>query len=184
MRQTRGLNRSWSSSSATLALLLLAGCHSAGKHFHRAELNHPPVPGKAAALGRDEIVSECAHEPYSNASSGLIVSEPGLHEDVFALRDRDSLVPTAYNLSEALRLKALLDTEAASTAYPAHQADCIRQFADHFGTLTNTIVQADKVQHEINLTVFKQAGKESEEEQEHIDETQHELEQPSAPISH
>jgi hypothetical protein len=39
-------------------------------------------------MGRAEIVEECGKQSYELAKKGLIVSEIGLHEDVFVLRDR------------------------------------------------------------------------------------------------
>ena len=46
------------------------------------------------------------------AKKGLIVSETGMHEDVFTLRDRVSYGAIGYGLNEALRLESLLRGEA------------------------------------------------------------------------
>ncbi len=79
-----------------------------------------------------QIIDECAKQSYETASKGMIVSETGLHEDVFALRDRVSYGAIGYGLDEALRLESLLHLEANGLEHPAEQADCIREFAENF----------------------------------------------------
>jgi hypothetical protein len=168
-------------------LLLLAGCHPKNKigggpkdpASGNARLNQTLLaPGKLAAIGKDTIITECEHESYVNASSGLIVEEAGLHEDVFSLRDRNFLTPNAYNLDEALRLEGLLREEARVRERPAKQADCIDEFAGHFEGLTDSLVQADKVQKELDMSAFKDASKQAEDQ---LEKTQHEAEHPTAP---
>jgi hypothetical protein len=121
--------------------------------------------GGMAALGRDAITTECAHESYANASKGLIVAEVGLHEDVFALRDRASLAANAYTLDEALQLEDLLRAEAKVPAHSAEQADCIDEFAEHLGTLTDALLQADKAQKEMDIAAFEDATRQAEAQQ-------------------
>jgi hypothetical protein len=167
-------------------LLLLAGCHPKNKIGDGpkdqisgdARLNQTLLaPGKLAAIGRDTITAECEHESYANASKGLLVEEAGLHEDVFSLRDRNFLTPNTYNLDEALRLEGLLREEAKVRERPAKQADCINEFAGHFEGLTDSLVQADKVQKELDLSAFKDASKQAEDQ---FEKTQHEAEHPTA----
>jgi hypothetical protein len=169
-------------------LILLTGCrgrdrvHESGFYDRIAHGGYrnaaAPVPGKMAAVGNDTITAECGHESYANASKGLIVGEAGLHEDVFALRDRASLAANAYSLSEALRLEELLRAEAKVPTHSAQQADCIDEFAEHLGTLTDTLVQADKVQREMDLSAFEDATRQAEDQQE---KNQHQSEQSAAP---
>jgi hypothetical protein len=134
-----------------------------------------------AAVGKDTITTECEHESYANASKGLIVEEAGLHEDVFSLRDRASLTPNAYTLDESLRLEALLRAEATISGHSAEQADCIDKFAEHLGGLIDSLVQADKVQKEMDILAFKDASKQAEDQ---LVKKQHETGQPTVPNPH
>ena len=148
--------------------VMLAGCHAKGKSsgsnaFDGLARRGLAVssPGKLAAVGKDAITRGCEHESYANASEGLIASESGLHEDVFALRDRDSLAVSAYSLKDALRLEDLLRA-AAKASQSSTQAQCIGEFAQHFDTLTDTLLQADKVQRELDLSAFENSTKDAE----------------------
>ncbi len=67
--------------------VLVAGCHGR----ESKETDAPLKPGELANRGRAEIVEECGKQSYDLVSKGLIVSETGLHEDVFVLRDRVTL---------------------------------------------------------------------------------------------
>ena len=155
-------------------MLLLTGCHARNRAGEssvqdragqdRAFVTASTSVGRVAVLGRNRIAAECEHESYANASKGLIVEEAGLHEDVFSLRDRDSLTATAYNLDEALRLEDLLRAAAKASGHSAEQGKCMVAFAQHFGTLTDTLVQADKVQRELDIAAFKEATKEAQAE--------------------
>jgi hypothetical protein len=159
---------------AGVVLMLLTGCHSRNRAGEsnvpdRAGQNGSFVTASMAAdrvpiLGRDTIAKECENESYANASKGLIVEEAGLHEDVFSLRDRDVLTATAYNLDDALRLEDLLRAAAKASGHSAEQGKCIDAFAQHFGTLTDTLVQADKVQRDLDTAAFKEATKEAQAE--------------------
>jgi hypothetical protein len=169
-------------------LILLAGCRAKDR-IHESKLydrispggrldTAAQTPGKMAAVSGDTITAECAHETYANASKGLIVGEAGLHEDVFALRDRASLAANAYSLSEALLLEDLLRAEAKVPAHSAAQADCIDEFAENFGTLTDALLQADKAQREMDLSAFEDSTKQAADQ---LQKNQHENEQPPAP---
>jgi len=143
----------------------------------KGQVNPPPVPGRMAAEGRDTITVECAHGSYANVSKGLIAAEVGLHEDVFALRDRVSLAANAYGLDEALRLETLLLAEVKGDEYPADQTNCIQKFAEHLKSLTDPLVEADREQKELDVSAFNDAKKQAEEEKEL---EQKESEQPAA----
>jgi hypothetical protein len=150
-------------------MLMLAGCHAKGRpnegSARDARFNATsPGPGRKAELGRDSITTECEHESYANASKGLIVKDTGLHEDVFSLRDRASLAANAYNLNETLDLEALLRAEAKAAGHSAAQAACIDEFAEHFATLTDALVQADKVQRELDLSAFNEATRQADDQ--------------------
>jgi hypothetical protein len=155
-----------------VGLMLLAGCHARNK-VTESKVNDTaardarfnttsPVPGRKAELGRDSITTECEHESYANASKGLIVKDTGLHEDVFSLRDRASLAANAYNLNETLGLEALLREEAKVAGHSGAQADCIDEFAEHFETLADSLVQADKVQKELDISAFNEATRQAD----------------------
>jgi hypothetical protein len=161
-----------------IGLLLLCGCHSK-ESVRKSGLDEriAPAPGEMAAKGRDAIAAECAHESYANASKGLIVEETGLHEDVFALRDRVSFAPDAYGMDEALRLETLLRQEARIPGHSAQQADCIDEFAEHLESLTDALAQSDKLQKELDLSAFNNARKQAEEQ---LTKKQREIEQSGA----
>jgi hypothetical protein len=157
-------------------LMLLTSCHARDR-VHDSKLydrvahggdhnTSASVPGKMAAVGNDSITTECEHESYANASKGLIVGQAGLHQDVFALRDRASPAANAYTLNEALLLEDLLRAEAKVASHSAEQANCIDEFAEHFATLTDVLVQADKVQRELHLSAFNEATRQADDLQE------------------
>jgi hypothetical protein len=162
---------------AVVVLMLLAGCHARNRAGESSVPDRvgqdgsfvtastaSTASGRIAALGRNTIATECEHESYANASKGLIVEEAGLHEDVFSLRDRDSLTATAYNLDEALRLEDLLRAAAKASGHSAEQGKCMDAFAQLFGTLTDALVQADKVQKELDMAAFNEATNEAQAE--------------------
>jgi exoribonuclease R len=125
-----------------------------------------PKPGELAEKGRTAITEECAKQSYTTASKGLIVSETGYREDVFALRDRVSYGEIAYELDEAQRLEALLEAEVKTTTLPAEQKDCIAEFIEHLETLSDPLVEADVRQKELDVSAFSNAAKEAQEQAE------------------
>lgn len=160
-------------------IVLLTGCRARDRIrnsrtydriTHGGRYDTVSAPGKMAAAGRDEIVAECAHEPYTNASKGLLVGEAGLDEDVFALRDRKSLAASAYGLDEALRLEEMLDVETRVAGRSEDQADCIAEFAEHLGSLTDTLIEADKVQKEMDISAFNNANRQANEQARQLEE--------------
>jgi hypothetical protein len=90
------------------------------------------------------------------------VSETGLHEDVFVLRDRVSYQGVGYELDEAQRLEGLLRAEAKVGGHPAQQADCIEEFAEHLETLSDPLVEADERQKELDASAFEDSSKEAQ----------------------
>ena len=152
-------------------LLLVAGCHAGGRSGDATVLErisrvgHRRItlkPGELAEKGKAAIVTECEKQSYESASKGLIVSEIGLHEDVFVLRDRISYAGVGYGLDEAQRLEELLRTEAKGGGHPAEQANCIEAFAEHLETLSDPPVEADKRLKELDASAFKDAAKEAQ----------------------
>lgn len=187
--RTRGTSGAVRSGAALILLLLAVGCRAKDKardsrlydklsrkaHLHSQP---PPVPGKMAEVGRESITTECEHESYANARKGLIVGETGLHEDVFALRDRVSFAANAYSVDETLRLEALLRAEATVTTHSAEQADCINEFANHLQTLTDALIQADNLQKELDVSAFNNSRKQAEEQ---LEKKQREIDPSDAP---
>jgi hypothetical protein len=121
-------------------------------------------PGELAEEGRIEITTECEKQSYETAKKGLIVSETGLHEDVFTLRDRVSYGAVGYSLDEAIRLEALLRMEAKVAGRPPEQTECIQRFAEHLETLSDPLVEADERQKELDVSAFNDAAKEAQEQ--------------------
>ncbi len=158
----------------TLGTVLLAGGCRGGQSgdtsileriAHAARFRKgAPAAGELAEKGRAAVTGECAKQSYKTASKGLIVSETGLHEDVFALRDRVSYGEDAYRLDEALQLESLLYAEVDGLGRPTDQTECVRQFTEHMETLTDPLIEADKRQRELDMSAFKDAVKEAEEQ--------------------
>jgi hypothetical protein len=155
------------------SLLLVGGCHGgrSGDTSILERIAHAarsrkgvPAAGELAEKGRAAITEECAKQSYKTASKGLIVSETGLHEDVFALRDRVSYGEDAYRLDEALQLESLLHVEADGLGHPTDQTVCVREFAEHLETLTDPLIEADERQRELDMSAFKDSVKEAEQQ--------------------
>lgn len=151
-------------------LILVAGCHrQAGDRTILERIRHAGRskivildPQQLAEKGRTTIVAECEKQSYETASKGLIVSETGLHEDLFALRDRETYAGVGYGLEAALKLENLLRAEAKVAGHPAEQANCIEEFADHLEALSDPLVEADERQKELDVSAFKDAAKEAQ----------------------
>jgi len=169
-------------------MLLVAGCHARHGTGDATLLERisgagspgiqAPRPGELAEAGDTAITEQCGKQSYKTASQGLIVSETGLHEDVFALRNRVSYGEMAYGLDEALRLESLLLTDADRRGRSSGQADCIREFAEHLESLTDPMVEADARLKELDASAFKDSAKEAEEQAE---KTLREPETPAVP---
>jgi hypothetical protein len=157
-------------------LVLIAGCHGRQQSGDTTLLERisrggrstvrAPKPGDLAEKGRAQITDECAKQSYETASKGLIVSETGLHEDVFTLRDRVSYGAVGYGLDDALRLEALLRVEAKDERHPAEQANCIEKFAEHLESVSDPLVEADERLKELDASAFEDSAKEAQQETE------------------
>jgi hypothetical protein len=123
-----------------------------------------PKPGELAEKGKAAIVAECEKQSYDTARKGLIVSETGLHEDVFVLRDRVSYAGVGYGLDEAQRLEELLRAEAKGGGHPAGQAECIEAFAEHLETLSDPLIEADERLRALDASAFADAAKRAQEQ--------------------
>jgi hypothetical protein len=155
-------------------LALLAGCHSRKQTGDKSLLERisrvghsklqAPKPGVLAERGLAEIKTECEKQSYETASKGLIVSEIGLHEDVFTLRDRVSYGAIGYELNEALKLEALLEREAKAEAHSPEQAECIQKFAEHLESVSDPLVEADQRMKELDVSAFNDAAKKAQEQ--------------------
>ena len=153
--------------------LFAAGCRAKGTE---ADFSGGAVHGESVELSAKKvaaagvaIASACAKRPYANARKGLIVSEAGLHEDVFELRSRSSYRAVAYGMGETQMLEALLQKEAGAggrSNYPADQEACIRQFTEHMQTLTDRLAEQDAVQKQLDISAFDSASKEAQQEME------------------
>ena len=116
-----------------------------------------------AEKGRVQITEECAKQPYENAKKGLIVSEVGLHEDVFMLRDLVTYGGMGFSLDESLRLESLLRAEVSGGKHPAEQAACIQKFEEHLESLSDPLVEGDQRLKELDASAFKEAERRIEE---------------------
>lgn len=162
--------------SIVTLMLALSGCrgHRPASGLSEAAMqvggvDTPEASAQKVAGAGIAIVSECEKVPFANASKGLIVAEPGLHEDVFDLRDRASYRAAPFGLNETLRLEALLQRESGThehSGYSAQQADCIDQFVARLQALTEPLVESDAVQKQLDLSAFDKASSEAEQEAE------------------
>jgi hypothetical protein len=168
----RGVRGAW----VVGMLVLIAGCHASRSTGSETLMDriarvgnlrgHEVKPGVLAEEGRAAISDQCEKQSYETASKGLFVSETGLHEDVFALRNRISYGEIAYGLDEALRLESLLKAEANDPTHSKDQGDCIREFAEHMESLTDPMVEADMRQKELDVSAYKDSAREAEEQAE------------------
>jgi hypothetical protein len=123
--------------------------------------------GKAAELakqGAASVVTECGKASFANVRNGLIIGKTGLHEDVFEMRDRDSLRAVGYNLNETLQLEEMLHDEAKVEGHSPEQAACITSFAEELEDVSDPLVESDRVQKEIDLSAFSKAEKDDREQ--------------------
>jgi hypothetical protein len=150
------------------------------KRFRHARVESPK-PGELAERGRVEITEECAKQSYETAKKGLIISEIGLHEDVFMLRDLVSYGAIGYSLDEALRLESLLRDEASGAKHSAEEAACIERFAEHLESLSDPLVEGDERLRELDASAFQDAAKEAERQTE---ERIRQAQKPSDPKGH
>lgn len=153
-------------------LLLMAGCHSG----HRSDPLMEGLSSKAqqkasnlgpnhlAAEGLDAITAACEKQSFENARNGLIVSQTGLHEDVFALRNRRSYASIAFSLDDALKLEDVLRNQLKEKQQPGEQLECVRQFGGYLEMLTDPMVEQDKLAQELDASAFRDSSKEAEEE--------------------
>ena len=157
-------------------VVLIAGCHSRPQDRDRTLFERiaragrskaaMPRPGDLAERGRAEITDECAKQSFETASKGLIVSETGLHEDVFTLRDRVSYGAIGFGLDEALRLETLLRAEAKAGGHPTEEADCIEEFAEHLESVSDPLTEEDERMKEMDASAFKDSAKQAQEDAE------------------
>jgi hypothetical protein len=151
-------------------LLLMAGCHSDGRSNSLLERLSSAAPPKASNLGPNHLAAEglasitsaCEKQSFENARTGLIVSQTGLHEDVFAMRSR-TYSSVAFSLDDALKLEDVLRNELKANKQP-EQRECVQQFEGYLETLTDPIVEQDKLAKDLDASAFKDSSKEAQEE--------------------
>jgi hypothetical protein len=172
-------------------LALIAGCHTGSQSSDATLLGrishggHSTLlkPGELADRGRAEITDECAKQSYETAKKGLIVSETGMHEDVFTLRDRISYGAIGYGLDEALRLESLLRAEARVGGHSPEQTACIQKFAEHLESVSDPLIEQDERLKELDASAFKTSTKEAEDEAEKQLRETEKMAQPKGPIN-
>jgi hypothetical protein len=151
--------------------ILVVGCHSGRQSgvvlAGLASVTQPKTttlgPNHLAAEGSATITAACGKQSFENAR-GLIVSQTGLHEDVFALRSGTSYASIAFGLDDALRLEDVLRKESNGNQQPAEQWKCVQEFEGYLETLTDPMVEQDKLAKELDATAFKDSTREAQEE--------------------
>ena len=156
-----------------LSLLVLSGCHGRtrveerslyARLSHLGRRNSGSRTDELAKRGAAAVVTQCGEASYSNVRKGLIVGETGLHEDVFEMRDRVSLKAVSYGMDETLEMEEMLRAETRVGGQPPDQVDCMERFAEHLESLTDPLLEADRLQKEVDLSAFTRAAKEAEDE--------------------
>ena len=152
-------------------VILIAGCHSG----HRSDvlnslssLTQPKTvarePNHFTAEGSAAITATCGKQSFENARKGLIASQTGLHEDVFALRSRTSYASLAFSLDDALRLEDVLRKELNENQQRTEEWECVRQFEEYLETLTDPMVEQDRLAKDFDAAAFKDSTREAQEE--------------------
>ena len=172
--QGRRVTTIWCGVSIAGILMLTVGCRSS----HRDDLSsmkQPKTtrlgPNHLAAEGVATILAACEKQSFENAR-GLIVSQTGLHEDVFALRNRTSYASSAFSLDDALRLEDVLRKQLKVNNLFGEQMECVQQFEVYLETLTDPIVEQDKLAKELDASAFEDSTKEAQEELKREKETE------------
>jgi hypothetical protein len=152
-------------------ILLMAGCHSGERSSSLPEGLTSAAQTKASNLGPNHLAAEglatitaaCEKQSFENARKGLIVSQTGLHEDVFAMRSR-TYSSVAFSLDDALKLEDVMRTELKENKQPREQRECAQQFEGYLETLTDPLLEQDKLAKELDASAFKDSSKEAQEE--------------------
>lgn len=152
-------------------VIQIAGCHSGHRSGVLKDLSALTQaraatlgPNHLAAEGSEAITETCGKQSFENARNGLIVSQTGLHEDVFALRSRTSYASIAFGLDDALRLEEVLRKKLNDNPQPAEERECVQQFVGYLETLTDPMVEQDKLSKELDAAAFKDSAREAQEE--------------------
>jgi hypothetical protein len=153
-------------------LILLTGCRGARMQDSELYARLSRIGHRPGERGMDElakegavaVVTECGKTSFANVRTGLIIGETKLHEDVFEMRNRVSFRAVFYGLDDTLQLEEMLNAEASAGRHSDKQARCMQSFAEHLKSLTDPIVEGDRLQREIDLSAFNRATKQSEEE--------------------
>jgi hypothetical protein len=153
-------------------ILLMAGCHSGNRSNSLLEgltsTAQPQAfnlgPNHLAAAGLATITAACEKQSFESVRSGLIVSQTGLHEDVFAMRSRTYNAFIAFGLDDALKLEDVLRKELNADRQPGEQRECVQQFEGYLETLTDPLVEQDKLAKDLDASAFKDSNKEAQEE--------------------
>ena len=166
----------------------IAGCHGGSRVKDSRLYERLSRVGRSLGRGRTDemarrgaaaVVTQCDKASFANVRNGLIVGRTGLREDVFEMRDPHSFRTLEYGLDDTLRMEAMLRVEAKVGGHSAEEAGCIRKFADNLESLTDPLVDADKLQREIDLSAFSKAAKEAQDEKQLENSTLPEITSPS-----
>jgi hypothetical protein len=153
-------------------VMLIGGCHSGHQSdaFLKGLSNLAQAqtatlgPNHLAAEGAAAITETCAKQSFENARNGLIVSQTGLHEDLFGMRSRTSYASIAFSLNDALRLEDVLRKKLNERQQPAAERECVQQFVGYLETLTDPMVEQDKLSKDLDAAAFKDSTREAQEE--------------------
>jgi hypothetical protein len=148
------------------ASMAVLGCHGKKQAplSQEQRVDGVKTPAELAESAAAAIAAVCKRQSYATARVGLIAGETGLREDVFELRDPVSYKVTPYRLGATVRLEGLLRKGADAAGAPGEQVDCMREFADHFKTLSDPLVEVARDEKDVDVLAFKKAQKETQQE--------------------
>ena len=170
--QGRRMAAGWRGLLLAGMVILIEGCHSG--HQSDALLNglSSLTQAKTARLGPNHLAAEgaaaitetCGKQSFENVRNGLIVSQTGLHEDIFGMRSRTSYVSMEFSLDDTLRLEDVLQKELDQSQQPAAERECVQQFVGYLETLTDPMVEQEKLVKDLDAEAFKDSTREAQEE--------------------
>ena len=146
--------------------MAVLGCHGRKQSSLSQEerIEGAKTPAELADRAAAAIAAVCKRQSYATARVGLIAGETGLREDVFELRDPVLYKVIPYRLGATVRLEGLLRKGADVPGRPGEQVDCMREFADHFKTLSDPLIEAARDEKDVDVLAFKKAEREAQQQ--------------------
>ncbi|MDQ2833558.1 MAG: hypothetical protein M3Y50_07390, partial [Acidobacteriota bacterium] len=72
-----------------------------------------------------------------------------------------------YRLDDTLQLEEMLEAVGRAGAGSSGQTECTQKFAERLEGMTDPMIEADKLQKDIDLSAFSKAAKETQQGRQH-----------------